>query len=147
MTSIPPEADQLEIAAPDCVAEDFDGEIVVVNLNSGHYFSIQGLGAAVWRDLVAGHRVSTVRAGLTGFSTDLVQPVAHFIATLVDNQLLRPAQNVAPPPGPPGCFAAAQAGATTLSLEAYDDMKDLLLTDPIHDVDPEVGWPVRRKPE
>ena len=33
------------INAPDVVAEDFDGKIVVLNLADGRYFSLEGIGA------------------------------------------------------------------------------------------------------
>ena len=36
----------LEVAAPQCVAEDFDGEIVVLNTDSGVHFSLRGTGAS-----------------------------------------------------------------------------------------------------
>jgi len=32
-------------------------------------------------------------------------------------------------------------------LEVYTDMQDLLLLDPIHDVDETVGWPSPKPPE
>ena len=37
----------LEVAKPDCVADDFGGEVVVLNLVSGVYFSLRHLAAAV----------------------------------------------------------------------------------------------------
>jgi hypothetical protein len=40
----------LEVATPDCIADDFDGEVVVLNIASGIYFSLRDLAGAVWRD-------------------------------------------------------------------------------------------------
>ena len=45
----------LEVSTPDCVANDFDGEIVALNLSSGVYWSLRDLAAALWRDVTAGH--------------------------------------------------------------------------------------------
>lgn len=137
--------DRFEIAAPDCVAEDFDGEVVVVNLNTGRYFSIRGLGAAVWNDLLAGHTVADIRAALIGSDRALAEPAGRFLGSLIENQLVRPAPPPAAAPGVLRCVAAVRSGETSLTVDAYDDMKDLLLTDPIHEVDPEVGWPIRRR--
>src|SRR4029078_1568632 len=54
----------LEVASPDCVADDFDGEVVVLNVVSGVYFSLRDLAAAVWRDLAAGHSVGSLISGI-----------------------------------------------------------------------------------
>ena len=49
-----------------------------------------------------------------------------------------------------GPSTAETAGATDLLLqpgvrgivfEIFEDMKDLILSDPLHDVDPAAGWP------
>ena len=50
----------LEIATPRCVADDFAGEIVALNLDTGFYFSLRGLAAAVWRDLAAHNSVGEI---------------------------------------------------------------------------------------
>jgi hypothetical protein len=134
----------LEIATPDCVAENFDGEIVAINLNSGRYFSLRGLGGAVWRDLTAGHPVTDVRRSLTEIDGNLGAAMDRFVATLLDNQLLRPAQGNGAAPPPLECTVALRGGASVLEVESYDDMKELLLTDPIHEVDEAVGWPRRK---
>lgn len=140
----PAAADRYELLAPDCVAEDFDGEIVVVNLNTGRYFSLRGLGAAVWHDLIAGHRATDIRNAVAAGDPTLAGPASLFIESLVENQLLRASTTVASAPAELRCAEAVRGGDKTLLVEAYDDMKDLLQTDPIHDVDPEIGWPVRR---
>ena len=33
---------------------------------------------------------------------------------------------------------------STPVLETYTDMQDLLTLDPIHDVDPQQGWPIQK---
>ena len=134
---------RLEVASPDCVAEDFDGEIVAINLNTGRYFSMRGLSGAVWRDLAAGHAVEDVRRELTAANAVLGEKFDTFVRTLTDNALLRRATtNGAPPRG--GESAGAASGDANLVVECYDDMKELLLADPIHEVDEQVGWPRRK---
>ena len=39
------ELSKYAINAPDVVAEDFDGQIVILNLANGHYFSLKGIAA------------------------------------------------------------------------------------------------------
>jgi hypothetical protein len=134
-----------EIASPDCVAENFDGEIVAINLNTGRYFSLQGLGGAVWRDLIAGHAIEDVRRSLTDVDGNLGESLDRFVQALIESALLRPTgHNGASPPAMESTITL-RTGVTMLAVEAYDDMKELLLTDPIHEVDEGIGWPVRRQ--
>jgi hypothetical protein len=44
----------------------------------------------------------------------------------------------------PECRALVERGEFDLTFTAHDDMKDLVMTDPIHDVDEAAGWPVAR---
>jgi hypothetical protein len=71
----------LEVAKPNCVADDFGGEVVVLNLVSGVYFSLRDLAAAVWRDLAAGHPVRSLIAGINRVD----ERIAAATAALIDN--------------------------------------------------------------
>ena len=112
------------LAGPDVVHEEFDGEIVVLNLQSGQYFGLNEPGAALWMAIQSGgdpHAVSAMHG-------------AAFAEKLVNLGLIVATDEAATP-------AQAQDFATAPSIEAYDDLSDLILADPIHDVDEERGWP------
>jgi hypothetical protein len=47
----------------------------------------------------------------------------------------------------PESIAVVRNGETTLAFQSFDDMKDLILADPIHDVEEDAGWPVLRRDE
>lgn len=131
----------LEIAAPHCVAQDFEGEIIALNLASGTYFSLRDLGAVLWRDLAAGHPVEAL-AVLASGSLGGVQPVLDFAANATAQGLMRPAARGATPTGQPQMTAALASGiAPALVFEVYEDMKSLILLDPVHEVDETRGWP------
>lgn len=49
-----------ELAVPECSAEEFDGEIVAINLDSGIYFSLKAPASWVFSDLCQGHSVEKV---------------------------------------------------------------------------------------
>ena len=44
----------LEINAPDVVHEVIDGEAIMINMTTGSYYSLDGVGAAVWEIPPAG---------------------------------------------------------------------------------------------
>jgi hypothetical protein len=130
----------LEVAAPQCVAQDFEGEIIALNLASGTYYSVRDLGAVLWRDLAAGYPVESLAALAAGSLG--AQPVLDFAANAEAQGLMRRASSAAAPSGEPQIAAAIAAGvAPQLVFEVFDDMKSLILLDPVHEVDDTRGWP------
>ena len=131
----------LEVATPDCVADDFGGEIVVLNSSTGVYFSLTDLAAAVWRDLAAGYPVESIIGGISRVDGQIAEAVATFINGLQQAELMRltnrrPLERLAPE-----SVALVNNGETRLTMQSFEDMKDLILADPIHDVDDQLGWP------
>ena len=134
----------LEIRTPDCVADDFGGEIVALNLQNGLYFSLRELAACAWRDLVAGHSVETIVAAVASLDPQLAKDANAMMVRFVDSGLMREIEPGHVAGGSPSVVGAIAGGATALIMQSYDDMADLVMTDPIHDVDLTVGWPVKR---
>jgi hypothetical protein len=132
----------LETAGPDIVAEDFGGEIVVLNLANGRYFSLPGLSADIWRDLAEGCTPGSLVESAMTVGVAMAEAVESIAAALVAEGLLRPRETPATSPLPKARFAGVE---TLPVMESYDDMADLILSDPIHDVDENVGWPVKKE--
>lgn len=137
---------RLRIAEPNCVADDFGGEIVALNLDTGYYFSLRGLASGIWLDLAAGHSTATVTAAM-GILGPAVEGQAN---ALIDDLLARglmvvdETEGIVDPVDALRVSGMIDGGEAILAFEVYDDMQDLVLNDPIHDVDLEAGWPVRR---
>lgn len=126
------------IASNDIASEEFDGEYVVLNVASGHYFSLAGGAALVWKGLVDGHSLDALFAG---FSDDAPQraEIEKLVQQFVAHGLLTPADRVAPSAAVPSLGIEG----LTFEVTAFDDLADLLLADPVHDVDEQAGWPHR----
>ncbi len=122
-----------EVNKPDVVDESVDGEVLIVHLGTGAYYSSRGAGDVAWRLLSAGKSVAEA-ATSHGLETEALN---SFVAQLVAEDLVR-ARTSAPSDVPD---LAPVAGVPT--LEKYTDMQELLLLDPIHDVE-EAGWPKAR---
>jgi hypothetical protein len=137
----------LESPQPDVVFEESDAEVVVVNLNEGVYYFLGGPAAFVWMALHSGKtggEVVTAIAGLDDAPPTMPQEVLDFVARLIELNLL---QVVAGPRSPgeqslPVVEYFAQ-GYRRPELETYSDLQDILLLDPIHDVD-DTGWPAAK---
>jgi hypothetical protein len=130
------------------VHDEVDGEVIAVNLETGSYYSLQGSAAVCWNAIVGTTAESALVALLArryAVSPESVQAdVARFVQELTREALVVREERAAPSApvvgGPAGDAAGPYAPP---ALRAYEDMRDLLLLDPIHDVDP-TGWPVPR---
>ena len=129
----------MAIPADRVVSETIDGEVVAIDLESGRYYSLEGPAARAWEAIQAGQDldgIAAVVAAETGVGADEAgADVAAFVAELAAEGLLAGGNgNAQAAPGP---------GRVALVLHRYTDMQDLIVLDPIHDVD-ETGWPNRR---
>src|SRR4051812_23291770 len=86
------------INGPNVVYESFDEEIVVVNLDTGNYYSLSGTGPTIWVDLVDGSHIDEVVGRIqhrySGEFDVIAASVAAFAERLVDEKLLVRADDV-----------------------------------------------------
>ena len=130
----------LTVRSGDLVHETVDGEVVIVDLANGVYFSTDGVGAVVWGLLAAGtnlQRLSEWAKAAFPTQPEAAEEVSMFVREVhAQNLLVESADAVGgdlSADGPP-MYAAP-------TLQAFNDMESLLLLDPIHDVGPDKGWP------
>jgi len=136
------------VNAPVVISEVIDGEAVIMNLGSGQYFSCQGTGGEIWSLIEKGTTENRIVESMrTRYAVEpkvLSASLSDFLSRLKEHELVREEsgeRDVGDPTGS-GPAQAALAGAAFQppTLNVYSDMEDLLLLDPIHDVD-ETGWP------
>jgi len=133
-------------SGPHIIYENIDGELILLNINKGFYYSTDAVGVQLWEMLVAGHRVKDMRATLcAGCAADrdaTAKAVDKFIDALQVEELIVPDDGARH-----GRPIAPQAAAPELPfqppvLHRYTDMEGLIMLDPIHQVD-DAGWPTR----
>jgi hypothetical protein len=134
---------------PALTSETFDDEVVIVNFDSGKYHSLQGSAARIWQWFGNAPALSAVLERATvsfdGDGREIAAAVAAFVETLRGEGLLVPATADAPS----GHAAADTRGVEPFAapvLNTFSDMQELLLLDPIHEVDA-AGWPVAKAPD
>ena len=135
------------INEPDASAETFEEEVLAINLSNGHYHSIRGTGVAMWKLLISGHGeeqvVQAIRATHTDIPETLEADVQAFVKQLVDAGLLVEHVGAVPTTSATPSASADAARYSPPVFESHLDMQELLMIDPIHDVDVKVGWPLR----
>ena len=138
---------------PKVILESFEDEIVIINLESGNYYSFEKLGAVIWELIEKGQSLSNILSYIiNNYSKnqgDVKNDIQKFIAELEKEGLILPEEkepslndhdeaieNMLISETAPDEYASP-------ILNRYTDMQDLLLLDPIHEVD-EKGWPARK---
>src|SRR4051812_38031759 len=128
---------------PDTASELFDGEVVIAHYGSGLYYSVSQGGALIWRGLHCGLSVSEIVDWLTGHfeaeAAALPAQVGAFVARLRDEGLLIEVAACEKIGEPPAITVEAWREPV---FERFDDLQELLLLDPVHNVT-EAGWPHR----
>lgn len=134
------------------VADRIDDEVIIVNLQSGIYYSLRKFGVDVWSGLEQGasrddllselrqrHDLSDeqAEARVEQLLEDLICEGIVAYADADGGQRSADEDNGAQP---------AAEDPEGFRLQRFSDMEELLMLDPVHDVD-DTGWPLKPKPE
>jgi len=128
------------------VHQNIVGEVIIVDLRAGTYFSLTETASFVWEALVnefsCDEIVDEVFNVFDGSREEVEKSVNQFLEQLFAEQLIVSVEttdpkrsgvlNMAPP--------AEKRPFVKPVLQKYTDMEDILVLDPIHDFD-DAGWP------
>lgn len=120
-----------------------DGQAVVINFLSGIYYGTTALGSVILERLVNGkepEKIAGAVKALPGCPEDFDDQLSDFIAKLREKEILLDGETN--PGGDEGIDNAALADGFVLTLDEFSEVQDLILADPVHDVDVEQGWPI-----
>jgi Coenzyme PQQ synthesis protein D (PqqD) len=140
--------EQITIDPSEVIHETVDGEVILIGLQTGCYYSLEGSGAEIWEGLAAGRTSEDVIAELERrYSADpdeISQAVSELVERLVEERLVRPGETNGGAPPRPRRFEGTgdRPSFERPVLHKFTDMQDLLLVDPVHDVG-DAGWPHR----
>jgi hypothetical protein len=146
--------DHFRINTPKIVHETIDDETVILNLDNGNYYSLDGIGADIWGFIEKNANIKDVIGRLQdnyeGDRGEIKNVVNKFVSELMQEGLTV-ADDGEPPEGSNEFKAQDETGRKEKksgfeapTLNKYNEMQDLLLLDPIHEVD-ETGWPTAKK--
>jgi hypothetical protein len=126
--------------------ERLDDEVIAIDLESGAYFALDDAAADGWSILASGGSLDdAIDAIVTRFSVapeEARADLERFAGELVEGGLLERV-DADPVPVALGPRADASRPYRAPAIERFNDLEDLLLLDPIHEVD-DAGWPVSR---
>ncbi len=129
---------------PRLAAEIFDGEYIIANLDTGLYFSVQGLAVSMINFLPFETKDQVIDLLANTFpenSETIQKELTSILEELIENEIVLKDD----------LKTLVESKSNTLPIKyvasrfnKYADMQDLLLLDPIHDVD-EDGWNIKNE--
>lgn len=120
-------------------AEEFAGEVVLIDIEKGVYFSLQGAAVDLWRAFAAPRTAAAVLDTFTAHGADR-PALAAALDDLCRHDLVR--ETAAPPQADIACSVPAGGFAAPV-VAAFSDLAELIAIDPVHEVDAAAGWPLR----
>ena len=129
------------------VFEQFEDETVLFNTETGYYYSLSPSGSDILRLLEEGCPAGDLIHALFGNSKEIIQLeilIENFVQRLITENII--VDRASDRPFHPNGDLRAPLYAEGVSfpppaLDRFDDVRDLLLIDPLHQVDEEYGWP------
>src|ERR1041385_7649061 len=136
---------RFRVNTPTVTHETIDGEAVIINLDSGNYYSLVEAGSFIWslveRGASASELQQVVQQTYQGDASDIDRGVQELLVQLQQENLIVPVDGaVEPAEVLPSSNGHEKPLFNAPLLNKFSDMQELLLLDPIHDVD-EAGWP------
>jgi hypothetical protein len=146
VTSEPtPGARWLQTRPADLVAETLSDETLVIDTATGVFFSLRGVSSGLWAMLEQTAGDEELRRAVRDHfpdARDTDADVDAYLAALEADGLV--IETDTPRAGESATTGPWPDGYDPPLVKKYDDMADLLLVDPIHDVATESGWPDRQ---
>jgi hypothetical protein len=146
---------RFRVNKPSVVYEQFDDEFVLINLDTGNYYSFETVGAYVWSLVESGASIAEMSEDVSrrysGTISAIEEEMKRFVGELQAEGLIvpdeRPEAGASEKPGSgiPTEPEEEKSAFTSPVLEKYTNMQDFLLVDPIHEID-YAEWP-KKKPE
>ena len=135
------------VNSPQVISETVGGETIIVNLASGHYFSLQGTAVEVWNGIERGDAAESIVLELEhryeAEDGEIGAAVKKLLDDFVAAELVvagRQMATAAVTRPPPSQDAGERVPFVPPSFTTFTDMQDIILLDPVHEVDTQ-GWP------
>ncbi len=131
------------VNTPTIIHDKIEGEVIVANLAKGLYYSLDSTATAIWSVLGCGATVAEIvdsfcrRAGAD--RSEVVAAVTNLVAQL-QTEALVVVDDAEPSSDAPDTSFLEGLSFVPLVLHKYTDMEEILMLDPVHDVD-DTGWP------
>lgn len=140
---------------PRIAHQTLDNETIIIDFKTGIYYSARSEAMLIWRAICEGYSLEIISEFIATHSRNesqlILEQVKEFVSFLLDQKLIfevMSGQDSSEPGStiPQGFFINPEILAKGFSqpvLEIHSDMQELLLLDPVHDINGK-GWPNKK---
>ncbi|WP_441237274.1 PqqD family protein [Bradyrhizobium sp. 930_D9_N1_4] len=137
----------LTTTVPLLISQQFDSEVVLANYQNGVYYNLDGGAAQIWLGLKANRTVEEIGSALAAATAGDVPSITQQVQAFVGRMLAEGLIADGTPDARAETWTPVLAGAFTApEFQRFDNLRELLLMDPVHDAGDE-GWPLRETQE
>ena len=133
-----------QVNSPRVVHETLDGETIIIDTQTGFYYTIVGHASVIWSALVAGQQPQQITDQYAAAGLIAPSAIHQFIEDLADAALIV-AANIDTSTSAFVIPSITDIAASHLQLKRHADLQELIEIDPIHEVDVALGWPTQSK--
>jgi coenzyme PQQ synthesis protein D (PqqD) len=131
--------------SPRVINETIDGEAVMINLTSGNYYILDPTGAEIWGHIERSASLEDIVAALEARYEAPAGAIANAVSGLIEelereDLIVSGSKAGTEAPAAPADTSVPRTDFQNPRLDKFTDMQDLILIDPVHQVD-EAGWP------
>ena len=122
---------------------------IIINSETGIYYGINNCGSIIFQNIIDGCSIQSIIENLKKIETcpsDIEEKVKSFIDDLLNKEII--VEGEQNPKVPNIDENVVKQDNFEMKVSEYADAQDMLLADPIHDVNAEEGWqPVVKEEE
>ena len=133
-----------QINTPRIAHEPLDNEVIAIDFEDGTYYSIKGIGAAIWLMIELGFSselIATRIQEMFQIQENSLNEIYDFIIQLEENELIIARNEKTSGLNIDIEMSELPTHYSAPRIAKHTDLQKLLLLDPIHEVDEEAGWP------
>jgi hypothetical protein len=127
------------------ISETIEGETIIIDLDTGNYYSVNKSAAIIWNQIEMNNSTNNILQSILNFyDTDedtAEKSVGEISKFLLTNNLISEVDLVVSLSKIEKINNNKKELFIIPKIEKYDDMKEMLLADPVHDVSENDGWP------
>lgn len=127
------------------ISETLDRETIIINLDNGNYYSANITATVIWNQIQSNNSISNILQYFISHydeKRDLIEKsVTEIIDLLLKDNLILESESDVSEDAIEKTDNILKEPFITPKVEKYEDMKEMLLADPVHDVSEKDGWP------
>jgi len=126
------------------ISETIDGETIIINLETGYYYSVNKTATIIWNEIQKNNPTKNISQhflNLYEVDEDTAEKsITEIISILLKDDLILELDSEISPNIMEQRTNPMKGKFIMPKIERYDDMAGALMSDPVHDVN-EDGWP------